>query len=682
MRRPFAATATEKATGAPGQSRARDSATFAFAGGAAVGVLPFLFILSAGSSSLVQWWPAGNLLDEQARSFLDGRFDVSPSVAGVEAFNVGGRSYLYFGPFPALLRVPVVALTDRYDGRMGQLSLLLAWLVIVVAATVAFRQIRWLLAGDRTCRRGEVGLAALLGFLVAGGSIVTYLANRPVVYSEAIAWGVAGALASAAALLCYLRAPNVARLAAASLFAVVALQSRATVGVGPALALLALALLGCSSRGSRLLNLSKPLPRLAALLLALIPFAAWSGVQLAKFGSLNVHPSQHLGRSSEARFATYLAANGDRFFSPDFVPTNALAMIVWPAAVGTSGEFPWLTANLGRRAPLVGDPVLLGPGWTPSLVVSHTALVALAIPGLIVLFRRGSARSGSDRTTGSLTVLRIQILCGLAAFLLTLAYGVQAQRYLADALPPLFLLAAVGAVALGRWRVALRWKGVVLAGLAVVAAWTAWVNLSMGLIAQTEGSWFGSPAALQRLYTLREATGTTLKATSVGLGQALPANPRAGDLAIIGNCEALYAATSGAGMTWTAVERGPAFERNVIVEGRKLGVGERTILAAGGPNQLPSLGLERTGPNQLEIVYEGPNGVREKHPLELEHRLRITYDPVWQGLTVDDGKVPFLYYVPWFRHLPPAWGERTASDAVVNEPPSEMTLCSSVAANG
>ena len=41
------------------------------------------------------------------------------SVLGIEGYEHDGNSYMYFGPAPALLRLPAAAVTDSLDGRTG-----------------------------------------------------------------------------------------------------------------------------------------------------------------------------------------------------------------------------------------------------------------------------------------------------------------------------------------------------------------------------------------------------------------------------------------------------------------------------------------------------------------------------------------------------------------------------------
>jgi hypothetical protein len=657
--------------------------TVAFSSGVGLGLIPFIFVLSGGSISLLQWLPAGNLFDDQARSTLNGRLDVSSSVAGIEAFRVGQKSYLYFGPFPALLRLPIVAVTDRYDGRLGQLSVLLAWLVFAIAVTVAFRQIRWFAVGDRRPSRFELVLAGGLGFVLTGGSIVAYLAYRPGVHHEAIMWGVCGAVASSASLLCHLRSDRSRSLVAASTFATVALLSRVTLGLAAALPLVALAVLSQTDAGSRLCGLRRP-PRLPrTLVAATVPLSLFVGVQLAKFGAIDVHPSQQVANAGDPFLSSYIKANGDRYFSPRFVPTNALAMIAWPTAVELSHDFPWLRPSPRPTSPEVGHPVMFPRGWTGSLVGTQTALTALAVPGVAAVFRRRRPRVPPGHSTAALRVLRLPILCAAGAFVLTLAYAYEYQRLLADAVPALFLASAAGAVVVVQWRPRHpRLKDVAVSALAVAGLWTTWVNLATGLLDQTIYAWAPPPASLERLLSLQVATGTRLHGIHLAIGESFPAQPRPGDLIVIGECAALYMATGGASSAvgWTAVERGPMFERDVAIDARLLTPGQQVELAKAGLSPTATLLVERPLSGKPVLVYVGPDGQRqaERLPLALSD-LHITLDPLWQAIAIDTGGGTAVIAGWWGDPLPPSLDAGDTSGFVVRDTHPTPDLCSRVA---
>src|SRR5262249_5502073 len=110
----------------PGRGAHRQFALASAIGGAMAGLL-FCWMLTAGSFDLLRRQPLGDFYDAQAHALLHGHWDVARQVLGIEAFVVHGRAYMYFGPVPAILRLPVAAFTHALDGRLTQVSMLLAF---------------------------------------------------------------------------------------------------------------------------------------------------------------------------------------------------------------------------------------------------------------------------------------------------------------------------------------------------------------------------------------------------------------------------------------------------------------------------------------------------------------------------------------------------------------------------
>src|SRR5262249_17343291 len=78
----------------------------------------------------------GSAYDSLARSLRHGAAEVRPEDISYEAWHVGGRTYMYFGPFPALLRVlPDVLAPSKY-GVWSRASCFLA-VIMCLAAVVA-----------------------------------------------------------------------------------------------------------------------------------------------------------------------------------------------------------------------------------------------------------------------------------------------------------------------------------------------------------------------------------------------------------------------------------------------------------------------------------------------------------------------------------------------------------------
>jgi len=82
----------------------------------------YLFLLSNGT--FLVFGP--EMLDQTYNSMLvhmlHGNFDVDPKAIGLEAMTRNGKTYAYFGVFPALLRLPAMAFTDISRAELARLS--------------------------------------------------------------------------------------------------------------------------------------------------------------------------------------------------------------------------------------------------------------------------------------------------------------------------------------------------------------------------------------------------------------------------------------------------------------------------------------------------------------------------------------------------------------------------------
>ena len=230
---------------------------------------------------------------------------------------------MYFGPAPALLRLPTAALTDSLDGRTGNVSMLLAFAVAMVAlGRIGWRVRRWA-RGDAPVDRGDELLAGAVAFVLGTGTTIVFLGVGPYVYHEAILWGVALAFAAFAAILAWIEQPRPALLAAAGVLTLLALLSRLAVGIGPAaaLALLAVAVAVArvwprARRAVARVGLADPAQLgwgvVGALAAAVaVPLAVYAVVNYAKFGTLFSVPYDHQAANAvvPGRRAI-LAANG------------------------------------------------------------------------------------------------------------------------------------------------------------------------------------------------------------------------------------------------------------------------------------------------------------------------------------------------------------------------------------
>jgi len=222
----------------------------------------------------------GAAYDSQAEHFLRGDVDVDGDAIRHEAIIVDGKTRMYFGPFPALLRIPLNYLYPAGRGRWSRLSGLCA--AIIALGSFAALLADALKASSLSPRsRRWFGTACVAG--LAFGSPLLLLLGNLSIYNEAIIWGFAWSLA---ALFCIDRArsttgsDSVWWLLGFSFCAGGALLSRATFGlpfllVAPALVFRAIGKHRLRSLAAVALPLGAAL--IFYLLLSYARFGTWSG---------------------------------------------------------------------------------------------------------------------------------------------------------------------------------------------------------------------------------------------------------------------------------------------------------------------------------------------------------------------------------------------------------------------
>jgi len=93
----------------------------------------YLFVLAAGADSVFSPIPAGLNFNSMLEHMLRGEFDVDPDAIGFEGFPRDGRIYSYFGPFAAVVRLPLVPLGLLPSLDITRISCALALTVVVWA---------------------------------------------------------------------------------------------------------------------------------------------------------------------------------------------------------------------------------------------------------------------------------------------------------------------------------------------------------------------------------------------------------------------------------------------------------------------------------------------------------------------------------------------------------------------
>ena len=524
--------------------------------GGLLALLVFFWMVNAGQLNPFHAERFGNFYDIQAHSLLDLRWDVPAKQVVFEGFLVDGKTYVYFGPVPALLRLPVVAFTDSLDGRLTQVSMLAAFAVAMVFVTRLSWRIRGLVRGDGPVSRLDLWAMGGYLFLVATGSVMLFLASRAFVYHETELWGAALALAAYDAILGALLEPSRRWIILAGLWSTAAFLTRATVGAGPLVALgiiLAVVLLRRLA-GRRLGTPARWLaapdrlgsPSLVWWLAAAIavPVVVYAYVNYSRFGSFFALPldDQVYSQFNPARRRA-LADNGGSLFGLKFLPTQLL-QLVRPDGLRFDSLFPWIT--FPRPATVLGGVTFDTRDWASSIPATMPALTVLGGTGIVVLVRRAGAAA-----------VRAPLIGAVCGGLATLTIAFVANRYMSDLLPAIVLASLVGLHAfLGIAQRVPRaaWTRILAVIVLVFAVISLWVNFALAFSYQR--ALFPQDASERAGFIGFQQDVDELipggPRGNVQFGRELPARGSRGEMFVVGDCRGLYWSDS---REWFAVER-------------------------------------------------------------------------------------------------------------------------------
>jgi hypothetical protein len=431
--------------------------------------------------------------DELGSSILHGRFDVPRATIEHEALIIDGKVYGYFGPTPALVRIPLDFLFPWMRGRWARWLILACCAASLVAFYSLYRQVGRLLGRPQDGLPAQYAAAALL-LAVAVGSTLFFVSRRSVLYHESIAFGTALALVSYALLHRYLTGAGIWTLLGVGASALLAFLARPSVGAGPMFAVSVLAcgmLLAWLSRlagrvrgrapGERRIvrrllavfrvpqypQLGRHLLALSLLLAAGLGFTVFRNVRT--FGNVVGTPSlkNHVTVSSNP---SRLARTGGRYVQPSNLMTSARAYFRFGSLV-IKPKAPWFSlyerapqypeAHVDYQEPLVSMPSGY-PFWT---VVTLLGIAATLWP-----FRRVP-----------LATMRLILLSSAIAFVPTLITSAMSLRYLHDLFPLVAVGSAIGTQQLLVLQTRVRFVRYVMPLLVVLALYTCLVNVVITL---------------------------------------------------------------------------------------------------------------------------------------------------------------------------------------------------------
>ncbi len=629
----------------PGTSRRR----FVWAStiGIAASGAAFSWLVTGGTFQFLRSIPFSNFYDVQARSLLRATWSMPAGVLTIEGIRTDGRTDMYYGPVPALLRLPLLVFTHRFDGRLTEPSLLVAFLLALTLASLLSWRIRGMVRGNAGVGRLEAGLTASMVVVIGVGSVLFFLGTTPQVYEEAEMWGAALAVGAFYTVVGFVDRPSAGRLLATGLLATLALLTRGSVGAGPVVAIGLVAAVYLVNwmvagvprwqrfaqritRASGVQVAGATGPFTIGLLAAMgLPLALYGAINEIKFGTPFAIPlnRQVISSVSPHRQAV-LAANGGSLFGLKFLPTN-LVQFARPDALTTTRLFPWIF--FPGKAVVLGHLLYDTRDWTSSVPASMPVLFLLAVVGVVVVFRpnrspvhahvhaharrsvpRPAAAEPPERAgtagqpvTPRIAALRIPLVGAAAGTVGILTIAFIAERYLADVIPFLLLAALCGwHVVIGRRGGGSRWgrtAGAALVG--VLALFQLWTSFSLSLFYQRELGPVITVPQRAGLVSLQQRIDRSLfegPAPGVRFVSRLPDRATALDLAVIGKCAGVYQFD---GNSWQTVELGAAggaFRFDVTLPRTSPGR-RQPVLVSGGPG---------SSPEAVAVTWEGDDRYR------------------------------------------------------------------------
>ena len=157
-----------------------------------LGMLLWIFTTTGGQQIFVNEI-LSEAYDSQAEHFLRGDVGVDGDAIRHEAMIVNGKARMYFGPFPAFVRIP---LNFVYPNGRGYWSRITGFCAGMIALAAFAGLIRLGLRSSQLSSRWKIvlGNACLIGF--AFGSPLLLLLGNLSIYDEAIIWALAWSLAA------------------------------------------------------------------------------------------------------------------------------------------------------------------------------------------------------------------------------------------------------------------------------------------------------------------------------------------------------------------------------------------------------------------------------------------------------------------------------------------------------
>lgn len=610
--------------------------------GAAVAAVPFCWTLWSlwGSPSFLRTTTyESNFYDLQTRAMFHGHLWLAHGAIGIEAFVHRGHEYTYFGLFPSIIRMPILAFTNSFDGKLTGPFILVAWIGSGIFTALLLWRVRVLVRGSAVMTLAEAGTYGVLVATVLAGSVFMVLAATPFTFDEDIAWSICLTIGSMFALLGVLERPSWGRVAASFGLVLAANLNRVTTGWACVVGAVLIAGWFWLRRSDRE-NRRWCIPMLGV---GLVPLVVGCAVNYSKFGMLfGVPSSEQVWTHVNAYRRSFLAANHNSEVGTNFITSDIVAYLR-PDGLRFTSVFPYVTLPASPAPALAG--VLFDRRYrTASMTASMPLLFLLSCWGMVTAFR--------PRPVGRAALTRILLLAAGAGGAALFLWGYIAPRYLGDFVPFLALASAVAVADIWR-RLDGRSGRVRIGALAVISLLAAFsIVANVGMAVTPNEEWNGAQVLgyVQAQKALSDASGHPLDSNVAQL-HALPARAPADRLAVVGNCDGLYISNGEdystipndllQRSTWMTVELGHRFQHTfrVRVNRPEPGTLARVPLVTAGSTTISMTAVsDGTRRIRVQFGFSSPNLHVLGLPLIVRpgstHQVVVTTDPVKHMATV------------------------------------------------
>jgi hypothetical protein len=446
----------------------------AFALMAMLCTLAFAAIITNGTFRLIYPEVFGDFYDYQAVSLLQGRLDVPYFSLQGESFIYEGKTYGYFGPTPALVRLPLVIFGVGF-GEVSRAMMLGYYLATLLGAYAVLLHLmgKWRPERPKPATWETLLFTAHVGL----GSTVFFLGSRAYIYHEAILCGIMFAVWSCWCSLRYFSAPASRWWLGALLLGVLSIHARPPAGLF-ALVLVAGCALAPALGAIRTRNFS--------VLRRPLAIAAVAGAGVVSFNALSYLKFHTIDGCPLRLNVQYTAKRLEKIDGKQFHFSNlryGLDTYFFNAQATVSPQFPWLylppkaAPNEYPRAKIdLADYTLAFPA-------GMTGLFALATIGCAwMAWRRPESRLTVAVLWGAFLPLTIAMCAAIAT----------AERYTGDFVPFFICAGAMGLTAPG-------WHKFARGLLILATVWSCALTLAVTLHYQGMMVW-GVPDEVTQQY--------------------------------------------------------------------------------------------------------------------------------------------------------------------------------------